>query len=404
MKREPHPEQAVLRIAMLQDLQDYGSPCSGPRDLQLALALAAMGVPVDVYVCGLGATKGSGGACSQGVRVFGVPRPPWSGSDRSRETGAVFANLMPQLRAAGPYGLIYASRSVGGDLTSKVKGALGLPLMVDCGSPPCRLSSASAARKAEAVLVESLVGRRRLIQKGWPEQAVHVVPRGVDAQSFRSVGRDRARGLLGLERDSFVVVSDTETGYAMARQLASSEGDNCIRFVLLAEQSSVCGAPSGMAARIAPVPFPSGQGRAQTLRACYSAADAVLVDARGGAGVIEPLEALACGAPMVILNAREGDDEIVHEGVNGHLIKHGDWAAAADCLQCMHAQPARARAMGRAAILQVRTFHTWGRVADRVLSIYSGLAPAIPAVRRAPALKLVSSQSGAAHAQQPHFV
>jgi glycosyltransferase involved in cell wall biosynthesis len=62
------------------------------------------------------------------------------------------------------------------------------------------------------------------------------------------------------------------------------------------------------------------------------------------------LEAAACGVPMVGTRV-DGAAEVIHHGVNGYLAEPGDIESLAEWVLDLLADPAKARAMGRAAAL-----------------------------------------------------
>jgi D-inositol-3-phosphate glycosyltransferase len=87
---------------------------------------------------------------------------------------------------------------------------------------------------------------------------------------------------------------------------------------------------------------------------------------------ITPLEAMACGVP-VIGAAVGGIKFSVADGVTGFHVPPRDPAALAARIEQLHAQPALARALGRAGIRRVRALFTWDRVAGELAEVYQGV-------------------------------
>ena len=80
------------------------------------------------------------------------------------------------------------------------------------------------------------------------------------------------------------------------------------------------------------------------------------------------LEAMASGLPIVA-TAIAGNEELVREGVNGHLVPPDDAAALAAALARLIEQPDTRRAMGRASREIVEREYTWARVAACYLDL-----------------------------------
>ena len=80
------------------------------------------------------------------------------------------------------------------------------------------------------------------------------------------------------------------------------------------------------------------------------------------------IEAIGCGVPIVSYDCPIGPAEIVIEGVNGHLIRMGDTAAATDAIvKILSMEPDRERIMATADKFRV------GRIADRYTEIFRSL-------------------------------
>ena len=121
---------------------------------------------------------------------------------------------------------------------------------------------------------------------------------------------------------------------------------------------------------------------------------------------ITPLEAMACGRP-VVGSAVGGIQHTVVDGVTGFLVPPKDPGALAQRLAQLAANPALGAAMGRAGIRRVRADYTWDSVAARLLDLYAAIAmrrpqQATPAgVRLVPAaLQRVGTRASASQANR----
>src|SRR5690606_21543905 len=91
---------------------------------------------------------------------------------------------------------------------------------------------------------------------------------------------------------------------------------------------------------------------------------------------LTPLEAMACGVP-VVATAVGGLADTVVDGVTGRLVRPRDPAALAEALRDLLSDPHRRRAYGAAACERVRRHYSWHSVAARLEEVYQGVrAPA----------------------------
>ncbi|GAB2590727.1 glycosyltransferase [Microlunatus antarcticus] len=92
-----------------------------------------------------------------------------------------------------------------------------------------------------------------------------------------------------------------------------------------------------------------------------------------------PLEAMACGVP-VVASAVGGMLDSVADGETGALVPPQDPAALATALRGLLADPARRRAYGRAGVRRARSLYSWDAVATATAEVYeealvAGVAP-----------------------------
>jgi D-inositol-3-phosphate glycosyltransferase len=90
---------------------------------------------------------------------------------------------------------------------------------------------------------------------------------------------------------------------------------------------------------------------------------------------IVPLEAMACGRPLVG-SAVGGLLDTVVPGVSGVLVPPRDPVALADALRTLLDNPVAREAMGRAARRRALARYGWNRVAEEIESGYAAIAPA----------------------------
>jgi D-inositol-3-phosphate glycosyltransferase len=84
---------------------------------------------------------------------------------------------------------------------------------------------------------------------------------------------------------------------------------------------------------------------------------------------LTPLEAMACGRPVVTY-AVGGLAESVHDGVTGVHVRPGDVSGLADALRDVLADPDRRERFGQAALARARTRYAWDGTAAEVAAVY----------------------------------
>ncbi len=114
----------------------------------------------------------------------------------------------------------------------------------------------------------------------------------------------------------------------------------------------------------------TGRRPRQELRDYYCAADVFVTTPWYEPFGITPLEATACGRP-VIGAAVGGIKHTVVDAVTGYLVPPNDPAALADRLARFHRNPELARAFGRAGIRRVRSSFNWRKVAMDLAHVYA---------------------------------
>ncbi len=92
---------------------------------------------------------------------------------------------------------------------------------------------------------------------------------------------------------------------------------------------------------------------------------------------IVPLEAMACGVPVVV-SAVGGLVDSVVDGVTGLHVPPRRPDRLQKALKYLLEDPARRETLGTAGIRRVRSRYGWGRVADSTFEVYAGLVRGTP--------------------------
>ncbi|TMQ94413.1 glycosyltransferase family 1 protein [Actinomadura soli] len=243
----------------------------------------------------------------------------------------------------------------------------------ECGrdaSPASRVRLERAiGRAADGVIATCSDEIAELAAMGVPGDRVHVVPYGVDLGLFTP--EDRTAGRRGRHR--LVVVS----------RLVERKGvDTAIRALahLPDAELAVAGGPGGepeirrlrAVARHAGVAgrveFLGRLARAEVPALLRSAALVVTLPWYEPFGMV-PLEAMACGVP-VVASAVGGHLDTVADGVTGVLVPPRDPDSAARAIRALLDDPAKRAAMGFAGLERARDRHAWSRVAAGTADVY----------------------------------
>lgn len=236
--------------------------------------------------------------------------------------------------------------------------------------------SLRSMRRAAAVVCPSQTSREELRNYlDLPDDRVHVVPWGIDEAFRPAADRQKARRRLGLSGDIVLMVGHTQ-GYMnverMIRafgQLVTQQGSDATlvkvglpfspdQMRLIAELE--LGDRIRMVGR---VPFAD-------LPTYYHAADALLYAPLLAGFGLPPLEAMACGTPVVASN-RGAIPEVVGDG--GILVDAEDDKAMADALGEILSQPQKRRRLMERGFERAARFE-WSQASRQMVELYRSVA------------------------------
>ncbi|MGH3719946.1 MAG: glycosyltransferase [Pseudonocardiaceae bacterium] len=239
-------------------------------------------------------------------------------------------------------------------------------------SPPSR-SRLETGLALDAALVVATCSDEvtELAQLGVPAWRIAVVPCGVDLDRFTPNGPRAARSgryrILSLGR--LVERKGVETTIRALSEVPGAElviagGGDAVADAELARLAAVAQA-CGVRDRVRLV----GQIARQDVPALLRSADVVVsVPWYEPFGMV-PLEAMACGVP-VVASAVGGHLDTVADGRTGALVPPREPAALAQRLRELLADPSRLAAIGSAAAARARSRYGWDRVARQTELLY----------------------------------
>jgi D-inositol-3-phosphate glycosyltransferase len=252
-------------------------------------------------------------------------------------------------------------------------------------------------READRLIAQCPSERSELVDDYGADPAkVVIIPSGVNIETFRPVAREEARQRIGLDPDEPVVAY-------IGRMLPRKDVRNIVRAVALlkegtdAQMREATGVPrlllvGGETVDPDPVATPeigelqrlaaalgiadrvhfTGKRQASELRYYYGGGDVVVTTPWYEPFGLTPLEAMACGRP-VIGSAVGGITFTIEHGVTGFLVAPRDPAALATRLHQLLGDPILQARMGRAARARVERQFTWSAVAAGTAALYRAL-------------------------------
>lgn len=300
------------------------------------------------------------------------------------------------------YDLIHANFFMSALVAFELKALLHIPFVVTFHAlghvrrihqgeqdnfPPERLDIETAAiKQADYIIAECPQDREDLIKYYHaPADKIRVVPCGVNTEEMFPVDQRLARMRLKLPQEDFVLLQ-------LGRMVQRKGVDNVIqaltklkytgtrtRLIIVGGEEEVCGL--GYNPEIArlkqlakdlgvqhSVTFAGRKGR-EELKYYYAAADVFITTPWYEPFGITPLEAMACGTPVIGADVG-GIKYSVLDGKTGLLVPPKDPRALAEKINELLLRRPVLEEMGRNGIKRVQALFTWQRVAQLMSRLY----------------------------------
>ncbi|MDT0308889.1 glycosyltransferase [Streptomyces sp. DSM 44917] len=398
-----------LSIALVSEhaspLAALGGEDAGGQNVhvaQLATELAARGHAVTVYTRRDSAALPATAELCPGVTVRHVPAGPPEAvpKDRLLPFMPQFGAVLEREWAQTPPDVVHSHFWMSGVASLQPAHARGIPFAHTfhaLGTVKRRHQGPADTSPADRITWERYVGLAchrtvatcrdevdELTAMGLPPERISVVPCGVDPDHFtpegpaapRTGGRHR---LLQLGR--LVPRKGAEVSLAALARIPDAElviaggpgpeelaGDPDVRRLRAAARAH------GVADRVL---FTGGVPRDEVPRLLRSA-DLVLCPADYEPFGIVPLEAMACGVP-VVASAVGGQRDTVADPATGRLVPPGDPDALAEAVNALLAAPEERAARGAAGRRRVLTRFRWAAVAAATEEVYREIGCRRPA-------------------------
>jgi D-inositol-3-phosphate glycosyltransferase len=381
-----------MRIAMLSEhaspLAAVGGVDAGGQNVHvaaLAESLALRGNDVVVYTRRDSPDLPDSIEMAPGVTVEHLragPPEPIGKDDLLPYLPALAVELASGLREKRP-GVLHAHFWMSGQVAACAAPLLGIPVLQTfhaLGTVKRRWQGAADTSPRQRIGVERAVARcatriiatctdevRELVSLGADRSRIDVVPSGVDIGRFRPDGpvaaRSRRPRLLSVGRlvprkgvdDAIAAlrwVPDAELVIAGGSEPSQASGDRETR------QLRECAASHGVLDRVRFI----GRVPRADLPALIRSSDLVVCMPWYEPFGIVPIEAMACGVP-VVASAVGGLLDTVIDQVTGVLLPPRRPRTLGETICALLADPDRRRALGRAGAERARTHYDWSRLA-----------------------------------------
>lgn len=400
------------RVALISEhaspLAVLGGVDSGGQNVyvgQVATHLAELGYEVDVFTRRDDRLLPRFVDWTPGVRIVHVPAGPAAPVRKEAMLGLMgpFTDFLCRTFRRQPYDLCHANFFMSGLVAAELKKLLGTPFVVTFhalgrvrrlhqkeadGFPAERLAiEQRIIAEADRIIAECPQDEEDLIRHydADPEK-ISIVPCGFDPGEFWPVDRTVAHQELGLDPREPIILQlgrmvprkGVET---VVRGLAQLRGSHNIEARLLV----VGGESDDADPRITPeigrlqaiateegvasqVTFLGRRGRDQ-LKYYYSAADIFVTTPWYEPFGITPVEAMACGTPVVGSNVG-GIKFTVRDGESGYLVPPNDPESLAERIAHLYLNPKLLGVLSRQAVRRANDLFTWQRVTGAVADLY----------------------------------
>lgn len=401
------------RIAFISEhaspLAALGGVDSGGQNVyvgELARHLAATGYQVDIFTRRDNMQLPEIVSWTSDVRIIHINAGPAAQLEKEKLlpymqefTGNMLAFMHKE---SVHYRLIHANFFMSALVAAEIKQMLGIPFVVTfhaLGSirkifqgehdkfPATRIDiEKRVVAEADRIIAECPQDKEDLIQYyNAPVDKITVIPCGFSTQEFYPIDQFLARMVLNIKSDEHIILQ-------LGRMVPRKGVDNVIRtlarvkkasapvrlIVVGGETDDVNPVSNPEIARLQAIAAEEGVGEHVTfagrksrdiLKYYYAAADVFVTTPWYEPFGITPLEAMACGTPVIGANVG-GIKYSVEDGKTGYLVPPND----PDCLavklyELLH-DPVLRKKMGEHAIKRVNLHFTWGKVSQQMAAVY----------------------------------
>lgn len=246
-------------------------------------------------------------------------------------------------------------------------------------SPPARLAEEERiVREADRIVATASAEIFELLRMGANPRSLKIIPCGVDLDYFTPDGpRERRRGdrmrivtlsrLVPRKGIGDVIEALVEVPRAELIVAGGGEAPD-----LLTDPEAQRLSALARRLRVASRVYLRGRVERADVPALLRSADVVVCTPWYEPFGIVPLEAMACGIPVIVSSVGGLVDTVV-DGITGlHVPPHAP-RQLAHALNALKADPARRAALGNLGAERVRARYSWSRIAAETFEVYCGV-------------------------------
>lgn len=416
---------------MIAMISEHASPLSTPGGVdcggqnvyvgQVAKHLALLGYSVDIFTRRDSESQPDIVEWADGIRIVHIRAGP-SKFIRKEELlphmGEFTSNLLKLFKWTGwPYELIHANFWMSGLVAADLKKTLGIPFLITFHAlgKVRRIYQGEAdqfsdrrfeieeriVEEADRIIAECPQDEEDLIQLyRCDPRKIRMIPCGFDPAELWPVPKEGARKQLGLAPDSRLLLQvgrlvprkgvDTAIlGFSRLLKLHRAEA----RMIIVGGEDenpnpdlnpemrrlSTLVQEEGIQDRVLFV----GRKSRDALKFYYSAADAFITTPWYEPFGITPVEAMACGTPVIGASVG-GIRFTVRDGETGFLVPPKDPDAISEKLAFLFARPTLIHEMGWRAIQRANANFTWKTITADIARLYGEIRTARAATQKSP--------------------
>jgi phosphoheptose isomerase len=406
-----------MKVALISEhaspLGMLGGVDSGGQNVyvgQLARQLAARGNDVDIFTRRDSARLPELVEWLDGVRIVHVPAGP-AEYVRKEELLPYMDQFTREMlrftrRQRMTYDVIHANFWMSGLVAAEIRRKAGIPFVVTFHAlgrvrrmhqreaddfPDERFSIEDRiVNEADFIIAECPQDEEDLVRLYNADPArIRMIPCGYDPAELSPLTKPLARLVLGFDPDERIIlhvgrmvprkgVDNVIRGFALfGRSLDSTSrlvivggdrDDPDERISSEVRRLEAIAEDAGMSEQVV---FAGTRGR-DALKYFYSAADLFITTPWYEPFGITPVEAMACGTPVIGANVG-GIKFTVRDGETGYLVPPNDPEALAECIADLYKNPKLMRLFRRQAIRRAADLFTWDRVAGAVAELYEAV-------------------------------
>lgn len=392
-----------LHASQLPSASDVDSRRESVYVSELAGQLSKLGYEIDIFTCRDSLAQWDVAVYKPGIRIIQVNAGPMEVGWKESVLPCVdeFCARVSEfiIKQNLRYDLVHANFFMSGLVALELKKRFHIPFIITFHSlghvlmvenvqdrfPVDRIAiEEQIVRKAEAIVAGSPQEKKELIHfYKANSKKIFVIPPGFNPAEFFPVDRREAREALGLNIGEKIILHagpmDRRGGADnVIKSIALLTAEKLqIRLVVVPLQlTELASTSTGEQQRLENFASDLGVSRQVTfvsqqeqLNCYYSAADLIVSTPTHGSFGSSPLEAMACGVPVI--GTDEGSMKFsILDGRTGFLITPQDPEALADRIGLMLNNQALLQQMSKRALQHVNTSFTWKVIAEHVCNLY----------------------------------